>query len=93
MLQLDMNSLPRLPSLLTPITLCVCLDAVVFLFRPASHAVDGDDDPDLYHNKCTHTNQENAPWFVVDLGKAFSIVGVAIVNRGDEHSRLSSFFL
>ena len=63
-----------------------------FVYRPASYAVNGDDNPTIPSNpeSCAHTNFDNPPWFVVDLGKEEGVIGVAITNR-DILSMYSSF--
>ena len=64
-------------------------------FSTASNAVDGIDIPDVYSGSCTHTNSEVLPWFVVDLGDLFNVIGVAIVNREIKYSRsnISALFV
>ena len=53
---------------------------------PASNAVDGNGDPDI--RKCTHTNEENNPWWRVDLGREEPVAEVNIVNRDSYAERL-----
>ena len=54
-----------------------------FVYRAASLAVNGDDSPYISSGpqSCTHTNFDDPPWFVVDLGKEEGVIGVAITNR------------
>ena len=50
----------------------------------ANKAVDGNIAPDLYRGKtCSHTEDEDKPWWKVDFGKIYSIAGVEITNRVD----------
>ena len=53
---------------------------------PASNAVDGNRDPDI--SKCTHTNEENNPWWRVDLGRVEPVAEVIILNRNSHATRL-----
>ena len=54
---------------------------------PASNAVDGNRDPDI--SKCTHTNEENNPWWRVDLGRVEPVAEVIILNRNSHETRLN----
>ena len=47
---------------------------------PANNAIDGNTDPDLEHHSCAHPVGTNA-WWMIDLGKQFSIDRVVIYNR------------
>ena len=50
----------------------------------ANKAVDGNIATDLFQDKtCSHTKDENKPWWKVDFGKIYSIAGVEITNRVD----------
>ena len=52
--------------------------------HPASKAVDGNKDTDLYlGNSCFGSQEEANPWMAVDLGAALAVVGVLFTNRGD----------
>jgi len=52
--------------------------------HPASKAVDGNKDTDLYlGNSCFASQFDNNPWMAVDLGAALPVVGVLFTNRGD----------
>ena len=53
---------------------------------PASNAVDGNRDTDI--SKCTHTNEENNPWWRVDLGRVEPVAEVIILNRDSHETRL-----
>ena len=54
----------------------------------ARNAVDGNRSP--YINKCTHTREDNNPWWRVDLGRVEPVAEVNIVNRyGGVASRLN----
>ncbi|KAI8493475.1 hypothetical protein Bbelb_288720 [Branchiostoma belcheri] len=48
-----------------------------------ARAVDGNRSPHWAHNSCTHTNEENDPWWYVDLGRYVTVDHVTIVNRRD----------
>ncbi|XP_019635213.1 PREDICTED: uncharacterized protein LOC109478195 [Branchiostoma belcheri] len=48
-----------------------------------ARAVDGNRSPHWAHNSCTHTNEENDPWWYVDLGHYVTVDHVTIVNRRD----------
>ncbi|KAI8512315.1 hypothetical protein Bbelb_089540 [Branchiostoma belcheri] len=50
---------------------------------PPARAVDGNRSPHWAHNSCTHTNEENDPWWYVDLGRVVTVDHVTIVNRRD----------
>ena len=50
----------------------------------ANKAVDGNIAADLFKDRtCSHTEEEDNPWWKVDFGKMYSIAGVEITNRGD----------
>ena len=55
-------------------------------FYPSSNAVDGNRDTDI--SKCTHTNEENNPWWRVDLGRVEPVAEVIILNRDSHETRL-----
>ena len=46
---------------------------------PASNAVNGN--RGTHVGKCTHTNEDNSPWWRVDLERVEPVVEVNIVNR------------
>ena len=48
---------------------------------PASNAVDGNRGTSI--SKCTHTLEDNSPWWRVDLGGVEPVAEVNILNRGD----------
>ena len=48
--------------------------------------MDGDRGTDI--GKCTHTREENSPWWRVDLGRVEPVAEVNIVNRNSHASRL-----
>ncbi|XP_019630699.1 PREDICTED: uncharacterized protein LOC109474779 [Branchiostoma belcheri] len=56
-----------------------------------ARAVDGNRSPHWADNSCTHTNEENDPWWYVDLGRQVTIDHVAIVNRRDRRKRITPF--
>ena len=49
--------------------------------------MDGNSSPDT--NKCTHTRDENNPWWEVDLGRVEPVAEVNIVNRDRLPERLN----
>ena len=49
-----------------------------WIFYPASNAVDGNRNPDI--SKCTHTLDDNSPWWRVDLGRVEPVAEVNIVK-------------
>ncbi|MFP6907486.1 MAG: discoidin domain-containing protein, partial [Verrucomicrobiota bacterium] len=61
----------------------------------ARRGVDGNTDPSYTGNGQTHTNEENKPWWELDLGKPVPIEQVAIYNRSDGGlgTRLDGFTL
>ena len=46
-----------------------------------SLAVDGDTNPGYAAGSCTHTSNENNPWWFVDLQDSVTIARVEITNR------------
>jgi len=50
---------------------------------PASVAVDGNTDGNFYDGSVTATNQENNPWWQVDLGASTPVSNVVVWNRTD----------
>ncbi|XP_038060916.1 pentraxin fusion protein-like [Patiria miniata] len=51
---------------------------------PAGKAVDGSSSTIMYPDaKCSHTSQEENPWWRVDLGGEECVTKVTILNRGD----------
>ena len=55
--------------------------ASVFDGKGASLAVDGNKNRDFSQGSCIHTNQQNDPWWRVDLGASLPVAEVVIVNR------------
>merc|ERR1719171_1727270 len=49
----------------------------------SSRAVDGSIETAWSSGSCTHTNEEKAAWWKVDLGEAYAIDKVEVTNRGD----------
>ena len=49
--------------------------------------MDGNRDTDI--SKCTHTNEENNPWWRVDLGRVEPVAEVIILNRNSNADRLN----
>ena len=58
----------------------------------SNRAVDGKIITNYPSGSCTHTRDENFPWWRVDLGQVEPVSEVYVVNRGDCcGDRLSSF--
>ena len=55
----------------------------MFESNQAHYAVDGKSTTALYQNSCSHTGEEEWPWWEVDFGNTYSVAGVEITNRGD----------
>ena len=49
----------------------------------SSRAVDSNPDPQFNSKSCSHTNEETAPWWRVDLGKSYRLGQVHVVHRAD----------
>ena len=49
----------------------------------SGRAVDGRTDGEFSHGSCTHTKEDDSPWWRVDLGKTMNIQSVEIFNRAD----------
>lgn len=61
-------------------------------FGASSHAVDGNSNNQYYGMSCTRTEEEQNPWWRVDLQKETEVFEVKVVNRGDCcGSRLNGF--
>ncbi|XP_055359191.1 fucolectin-4 [Betta splendens] len=52
-------------------------------FGAAYNAIDGNRNPNANAGSCTHTIQQNNPWWRVDLLDTYVITSVVITNRGD----------
>ncbi|XP_066269276.1 uncharacterized protein [Branchiostoma lanceolatum] len=46
-------------------------------------AVDGSRGTNANHHKCTYTQNEHEPWWVVDLASVFLVQWISVLNRGD----------
>ncbi|KAK3707600.1 hypothetical protein QZH41_017862 [Actinostola sp. cb2023] len=57
----------------------------------SERAVDENFNPYFNQKSCTHTKNENNPWWRVDLGSEHIITDVLIVNRYDKFERLKNF--
>jgi serine/threonine protein kinase len=58
----------------------------------ARRAVDGKTSPQYESGTVTHTNEESAPWWEVDLGKPHDITQIVVWNRGQKYfGRLHGF--
>ena len=55
----------------------------------SDRAADGDRNPILSHQSCSHTNQDMGAWWSVQLDATYTISCVIIVNRGDALGRSS----
>ncbi|XP_066490575.1 uncharacterized protein [Tiliqua scincoides] len=49
----------------------------------AENALDGSSSTNYLRGHCTHTQQEDNPWWTVDLRAEFRIYRVSVTNRGD----------
>nr|XP_060633183.1 uncharacterized protein LOC132776031 [Anolis sagrei ordinatus] len=49
----------------------------------ARNAIDGSLEGDFSNGSCTHTNNENNPWWIVDLLAEYDVFSVSITNRQD----------
>ncbi len=49
----------------------------------ASRAIDGNSEQSFGENSVTHTQQENYPWWVLDLGKMAPVGRIKVWNRSD----------
>lgn len=49
----------------------------------SSRAVDGNTNTNYHSNSCTHTGNEDHPWWTVDLGSSKDVCSVVLTNRGD----------
>ncbi|XP_048056920.1 fucolectin isoform X2 [Megalobrama amblycephala] len=49
----------------------------------AQNAIDWNRQYDLFKGSCTQTNTESDPWWRLVLMKTYTIVSVALTNRGD----------
>ena len=58
----------------------------------SSKAVDGNKDKDLWklNNSCFRSEDEDNPWWAVDLGAALAVVGVLFTNRRDGGGNVST---
>ncbi|XP_037640569.1 uncharacterized protein LOC119496950 [Sebastes umbrosus] len=52
-------------------------------FSAANSAIDGNRESTFYFGSCTHTDEENNPWWRVDLLESYIVTSVIITNRGD----------
>eukprot|EP00112_Aurelia_sp_Birch-Aquarium-sp1_P010422 Seg2224.1 transcript_id=Seg2224.1/GoldUCD/mRNA.D3Y31 product=Fucolectin-1 protein_id=Seg2224.1/GoldUCD/D3Y31 len=56
----------------------------------ASRAVDGNYKFHWSDKSCTHTNDEQDPWWRVDLEKEYIVTDITIINRGEHGERLKN---
>ncbi len=59
----------------------------------AKKAIDGNTDGDFSVESTTHTSEEHAPWWEVDLGEMKGMHGISVWNRTDVPDRLNGFKL
>lgn len=52
-------------------------------FGDAYSAIDGSNEANFRHGSCTHTAEQDEPWWTVDLLDAYVITSISITNRGD----------
>lgn len=52
-------------------------------FGDAYSAIDGNRDGNFRHGSCTHTAEQEQPWWTVDLLDAYVITSVTVTNRQD----------
>ncbi|CAH3028156.1 unnamed protein product [Porites evermanni] len=57
----------------------------------SSRAVDDNLGPYYDSKSCTHTKQEENPWWRVDLGREYIVTDVQIINRFNHYERLKNF--
>ncbi|XP_078506114.1 fucolectin-like [Lissotriton helveticus] len=55
----------------------------------AINAIDGNQDTDLLHGSCSHTNYDYGPWWRVDLLKPQKMYAISITNRYSAPERLN----
>ncbi|XP_069568013.1 fucolectin-4 [Brachyistius frenatus] len=53
------------------------------VFGSASNAIDGNRESDFHAGSCTHTDEQNNPWWRVDLLESYVVTEVIVTNRGD----------
>ncbi|XP_032078248.1 fucolectin-1-like [Thamnophis elegans] len=51
------------------------------VYSRAGSAVDGNRDGDWRHGSCSHTLEEEEPWWSLDLGASYAISAVVVKNR------------
>lgn len=52
----------------------------------ADNAIDGNRNSDYNSGSCTHTEEENNPWWRVDLLYSYTVTSIVISNRADAAS-------
>ncbi|XP_026226609.1 fucolectin-3-like [Anabas testudineus] len=58
-------------------------DRYEHIFSNAYNAIDGNRVADFGAGSCTHTEEQNKPWWRVDLLESYIITSVTVTNRGD----------
>ncbi|KAL0977961.1 hypothetical protein UPYG_G00163900 [Umbra pygmaea] len=61
----------------------VAAQSSLFGNRNASDAIDGDKNAHYSAGSCTHTQNDNNPWWRVDLRHVYRVRTVSLTNRGD----------
>ena len=56
----------------------------------AEHAIDGNSDPDWYHDSCTHTESQAKPWWRLELPGVYRVSEIQVTNRNDVRERLNN---
>lgn len=72
-----------------------CRSSSVNFGGAASRAVDGNTNGEYGKNSTTHSQDENNPWWEVDLGAYYDVTKIVIWNRTDDccWNRLSGFYV
>ncbi|XP_062607683.1 fucolectin-1-like [Saccostrea cucullata] len=64
-----------------------------FQWYNSSLAVDGNRDTDIDANSCSHTNDDDdQPWWRVDLLNFYYIINVRMVNRGEDRYEIDTSY-
>lgn len=61
----------------------------LFDFGFAHNAIDGNRDGMWQHGSCTHTSNDIAPWWRLDLGSTHKIFSVKVTNMDSTPERLN----
>lgn len=55
----------------------------------ALNAIDGNLDPNYFHGSCSHTHDDDGPWWRLDMLDEYYITRVSITNRNEAPERLT----